>query len=224
MVSEESRVLTEFQEDFLHAFSKESLSEKFYLTGGTALSAFYLKHRYSEDMDFFTSVEGMIPLLKNVLEKISETLKAKIEIRRSFETFLECFLRKEKEHIMLHFSLDTPYRLEPPEKNSVYGIWIDSLIDISCNKFSALFDRHDAKDFVDVYFISKEVMDFWEIYEKAKQKHIGLDEYWLMVALKDVFKIQVLPRMIKPVTIKELQEFYEDKIIKLMEKIKKGEI
>ena len=32
-----------------------SIDTKFYLTGGTALSRFYLNHRYSEDLDFFTN-------------------------------------------------------------------------------------------------------------------------------------------------------------------------
>lgn len=31
-----------------------SLRLGFYLTGGTALSRFYLDHRYSDDLDFFT--------------------------------------------------------------------------------------------------------------------------------------------------------------------------
>ena len=224
MVSGKSEILTELQEKFLIEFSKYSISEKFYLTGGTALSAFYIKHRYSEDMDFFTSQEGVIMQLKEILEKISTDLNSELYIRRSFETFLECFIKNKKESIMLHFSLDTPFRLENPKKNEYYGIQIDSLIDIACNKFSALFDRYDAKDFVDIYFISREVMDFWKIYEKAKQKHVGIEPYFLTVSLKNVYKIEKLPRMIKPVTIKELQEFYEDKILKLMEKIKKGEI
>lgn len=30
-------------------------NEKFYLTGGTALSRVYLNHRYSDDLDFFVN-------------------------------------------------------------------------------------------------------------------------------------------------------------------------
>src|SRR3989338_1124745 len=33
------------------------LTKNFYLTGGTALTAFYLRHRYSEDLDFFSEKE-----------------------------------------------------------------------------------------------------------------------------------------------------------------------
>jgi predicted nucleotidyltransferase component of viral defense system len=48
-------ILTTLQQKFIHLFAKNELLKKyFYLTGGTALSAYYLKHRYSEDLDFFS--------------------------------------------------------------------------------------------------------------------------------------------------------------------------
>jgi len=46
------------QKIFLDFFSKHKLLfNSFYLTGGTALSEFYLNHRYSEDLDFFSERE-----------------------------------------------------------------------------------------------------------------------------------------------------------------------
>ena len=39
---------------FWKHFAAWSHASVFYLTGGTALSAFYLHHRLSEDLDFFT--------------------------------------------------------------------------------------------------------------------------------------------------------------------------
>ena len=33
----------------------------FYFTGGTALSAFYLEHRFSQDLDLFTDTEKNMP-------------------------------------------------------------------------------------------------------------------------------------------------------------------
>jgi predicted nucleotidyltransferase component of viral defense system len=38
----------------------------FYLTGGTALAAYYLRHRLSEDLDFFAEKE--FELKNNVLK------------------------------------------------------------------------------------------------------------------------------------------------------------
>jgi predicted nucleotidyltransferase component of viral defense system len=53
-------ILTTFQVEFIRAFSKTSLKDAFFLTGGTALSEFYLQHRISDDLDFFTEEEGQI--------------------------------------------------------------------------------------------------------------------------------------------------------------------
>lgn len=48
-------ILTPRQLDFLECVQLEpSLIKRFYLTGGTALAEFYLKHRLSEDLDLFT--------------------------------------------------------------------------------------------------------------------------------------------------------------------------
>ena len=49
-------LLYPLQDKFL-AFFSEYNNEKFYLTGGTALSRFYFQHRYSEDLDFFSAKE-----------------------------------------------------------------------------------------------------------------------------------------------------------------------
>ena len=46
--------LSHAQELFLDRLGESDLAEIFYLTGGTALSAFYLHHRESEDLDFFS--------------------------------------------------------------------------------------------------------------------------------------------------------------------------
>jgi predicted nucleotidyltransferase component of viral defense system len=45
-------VLTPFQEDLLRAIAGTEIGEAFFLTGGTALAAFHLHHRRSEDLDF----------------------------------------------------------------------------------------------------------------------------------------------------------------------------
>lgn len=209
-------ILTKLQEKFIQEFSQTDLKDKFFLTGGTALSAFYLQHRYSEDLDFFTeipkAVEEVLPVLKEIQKKVSLF----IEPRRTFETFTEIIVESNGEMTILHFAQDAPYRFKPTIYNKEYGIYIDNSLDISCNKFSALFDRHDMKDFVDIYFIDKEIMKFEDIYSYARKKHIGMDEYWLCQGLRYINDLITLPRMIKPVTLNELQDFFNKKIKLLM--------
>jgi len=48
-------ILSVNQKNILLLLSKEQvISHNFYLSGGTALAEFYLQHRWSEDLDFFS--------------------------------------------------------------------------------------------------------------------------------------------------------------------------
>ncbi len=202
-------ILTPLQKNLLKQFALSSLNEIFFLTGGTALSAFFLQHRYSEDLDFFTDQPDQVPQVLPVFTKIAEQIGVTIEIRRQFKTFLEVFLHGSAgEIIKCDFAQDSPYRLQPKTRADEFGIYLDSALDISCNKLSALFDRSEAKDFVDIFFIDRELFSFTEVLNHAKKKHIGLDDYWLAVSLLKVEELGPLPRMVKPVSIDELKNFY----------------
>ena len=210
------KVLTSLQEEFIKIFATTSLNNSFFLTGGTALSAFYLEHRLSEDMDFFTEEEGQVPQVLSVLPEIVSKLNAQLEIKRSFRSYLEVFITGKKETIRCDFALDSPFRLEKKIFRKEYEIYVDNVLDISCNKLSALYDRGDPKDFVDVYFIDREVIPFERVVEEAKKKHIGLDNYWLAISLAKVEDLSILPRMLKPITLDELKIFFREKAQWLM--------
>lgn len=52
------KILSSRQVAILEFIGKEkNLVQNFYLSGGTPLAAFYLHHRYSEDLDFFSEQE-----------------------------------------------------------------------------------------------------------------------------------------------------------------------
>ena len=53
-------ILTLSLQAFVQKLGQSVLGESFFLTGGTALSAFFLEHRYSEDLDFFTAVTAIL--------------------------------------------------------------------------------------------------------------------------------------------------------------------
>lgn len=212
------KVLTSIQEDFIGVFAQTPLRETFFLTGGTALSAFYLEHRLSEDMDFFTEEEGQVPRVTTMLEEIASKLGGQLEIRRSFRSYLEFLITRGEETLRCDFAMDSPYRLKEKIFREEHGIYIDNVLDISCNKLSALYDRSDPKDFVDVYFIDREIIPFEELLEEAKRKHVGLDDYWLAVSLAKIGDFNILPRMLKPVTLQELKEFFKHKADGLMKK------
>ncbi|MBI3195017.1 MAG: nucleotidyl transferase AbiEii/AbiGii toxin family protein [Ignavibacteriae bacterium] len=193
----------------LELFGANSLIANFYLTGGTALSAFYLQHRYSEDLDFFTSTRENIHLIRQEVLEILRTFAKEVKLIRSLETFIEAHVHcHDGEVIKIDFAFDSPFRFEEPITNVWYNIRVDSLLDIGCNKISTVFDRATAKDFVDLYFLLNEHFRFDELWEKAKQKHVGLDDYWFCQSLIRVKQLQQLPNMIRQVAIEELKTYF----------------
>lgn len=141
-------ILTPGQKSFLQAFKDSPLVESFYLTGGTALSAFYLQHRRSEDLDFFSweavTVEVIIGFIKSIPEVV------KIQYGRKFDRKL--FLLEQKDGHFLKVEFTTyPFPLLG-QATLVEGVKVDSLLDILVNKIMALTDRRDAKDYIDLYW------------------------------------------------------------------------
>jgi predicted nucleotidyltransferase component of viral defense system len=211
-------ILTENQIRILRLISQVPLlKDNFYLTGGTALSAFYLQHRYSEDLDFFTSNNRVISNAVAAFIAALNQSKVKHSVIRMFDTFTEIHIHAGSETIKMDFALDSPYRLQKVKLVDDVGIFIDNERDISCNKLSALFDRADPKDFVDIFFVHHNLMPVEDVIVSTKKKHVGLDNYWLARAFFKVQEVGFLPRMVKPVTIDELKLFFLSYATKLME-------
>ncbi|HJW83650.1 MAG TPA: nucleotidyl transferase AbiEii/AbiGii toxin family protein [Anaerolineae bacterium] len=60
-------VLTRLQREFLSRFFSRPSGQAFYLTGGVALSEFYLQHRLSQDLDLFTQSQPAFEASENDL-------------------------------------------------------------------------------------------------------------------------------------------------------------
>ncbi|MBM4402470.1 MAG: nucleotidyl transferase AbiEii/AbiGii toxin family protein [Candidatus Cloacimonetes bacterium] len=106
----EQEIPTPTQKILLGEISQyQPLTKRFYFTGGTALSAFYLRHRISEDLDFFSEQEFdttyITLFFKNNKEKIGFQ---KIEPHRNENRFMY-FLHFDKEQLKVDFSF-YPYK------------------------------------------------------------------------------------------------------------------
>ena len=163
-------------------------SKEFYLTGGTALSLFYLKHRKSNDLDFFTNNPELILPFSYNLEEGLKKINCATQRQRGLHSFVELMVTKNNDSTIIHLAQDAPYRIEPLKQFPQYPkLNVDSLSDIAANKLLALFGRAALRDFIDVYFlINKKYVDFQEMVSNAKQKDPGFDLYWLGVALERI--------------------------------------
>ncbi|MBI5575385.1 MAG: hypothetical protein HY896_03360 [Deltaproteobacteria bacterium] len=74
-------------------------------------------------------------------------------------------------------------------------------------------------DFVDVFFMDRDLVPLPLLIGTAKKKHVGLDDYWLAVAFSKVESISILPRMVRPLNVEELRGFFAAAARNLLEKI-----
>ncbi len=191
---------------------KESkfLRSTFYLTGGTALSAFYLKHRYSEDLDFFSEQKFDVDLVIGEMNALAKSLNFTYshESREVVDVFLLSFHGGEK------VKVDFAYYPYPRIEKGIFyeGLAVDSLLDIAINKLTAVNQRSQVKDFVDLYFLLDK-FTVWDLIEGARVKFKRDFDPWLLPADLSyaVEAFTYLPRMIKPLTLDTLKAFFREK-------------
>ncbi len=164
---DDNKILTPNQKSFLHEFTKSELRNVFRLTGGTALSAFYLEHRLSEDLDFFSSENIPLIVIENFLKSIGGIKD--IVFSKLFDRNIFSLKSKKDSFLKVEF---TNYQLKNIEDCAVIDhLRIDSFLDITVNKLCAIADRSDAKDYVDVYCaLENSNLSLKELMELAERK------------------------------------------------------
>jgi len=221
MAEEIRTILSENQKLFLELFSKEnSLVKKFYLTGGTALSEFYLRHRYSEDLDFFNENEFSILPIRAFIKKAEKKLNAK---KVDYQTFLGLhtffFIFPDNDKLKVDFNYYPFPRILKGLRFK--NIIIDSDYDIAVNKVHTIVMNPRARDFIDVYFLIKEKRyEFKDLSLKAKAKfdwHI--DSFQLGSRLLEVLDTRDFPKMIKKIDHREWQDFFVNEAKRLGKEI-----
>jgi len=171
-----------FQDKVLKAI--ERLHVDFYLTGGTALSRCYLKHRYSDDLDFFVNDHNDF---KNQCNRVITFLKKsnwECDVTSTSDSFVRVFLEDGPLSMKIDFVNDVPFHYGKLEDFSIYSK-IDNWRNILSNKISAL-GRMEAKDIADVLFIALKYSFEWEeIILEAKEKDLWVDPLQICKIIKE---------------------------------------
>lgn len=204
-------ILTPRQKQILDQIEKSQfIKTNFFFTGGTVLSEFYLKHRYSEDLDFFSEKKFDFNLILMEINKWSRELN--FTFTRQLKEVVDIYILnfQGEEALKLDFGY---YPYPRVEKGMSYqGITVDSEFDIAINKLTSVNQRSSVKDFVDLYYLLGKY-SIWDLIEGVKVKFRMEFDPWLLgsdleYAVKD---FQNLPRMIKPLTLEELKLFFREK-------------
>ncbi len=201
-------ILTQFQSEFLAQFFSGAIGRRFFLTGGTALAAYYLEHRFSEDLDLFTTDSDALAEIQPEMENLARSLNALLETRIATPTFRQIFLTRGEESLKIDLVRDIDVQFG--EHRHFDSVIVDAFENIGANKISAIFGRTAAKDFVDLYFILQTGLRFDDLLAMAKQKDGGLTEFYLAGMVRQARELNRLPRMVKPLDLNALKKFYLD--------------
>jgi predicted nucleotidyltransferase component of viral defense system len=212
-------ILTQTQKLFLELFGKRAFSRKFYLSGGTALTEFYIPYRFSEDLDFFSEQEVQVDEVIAFIASVKKRLGFKnFDYNTSFNRNI-FFLHFPDYNLKLEFTYYPFTQLNSPKKE--YGVKIDGVEDIAVNKLFTIYQNPRSRDFMDLYMIIKKYgFSIENLIRKAKIKFdwhvdpIKLGSQFLLVTdLKDY------PTFIEQLKEIDWQDFFKKEAKKLKEKI-----
>src|SRR3990167_11291302 len=164
------KILSNDQVKFLDIFVKtKSFSRKYYLTGGTTLTEFYIPYRYSEDLDFFSETEIDVSEITTFLKSIKKSLEYKtFDIKTSFNRNIVMLSFRDYD-LKLEFTYFPFPRID--ETNIVDGLKIDSVKDIAVNKLFTIYQNPRSRDFIDLYMINQKYGFLMsDLLKKAKVK------------------------------------------------------
>ncbi len=191
----------------LEILKTRGVIEGFYLAGGTAL-ALHLGHRISYDLDFFSELEFNPDKL--VME-LKESGSFEVDIVK--KDTVSGFFNGVKLSFFYY-----PYRLLSDFKY-YDGIKIAGISDIGCMKIVAVVNRGAKRDFVDLYFICKEVFSLGELIGFYEKKYGDISSSLINIKKGLVYfddaDMDEMPRMIKKVRWSDVKRYFIKEVINL---------
>lgn len=178
----------------------QSFKNDFYLAGGTSL-ALQIGHRDSVDFDFF-------------IEKDLNTGKLFEELRKIFEGHK--LLKIQEETNTLTVLIDSSikvsfftYRYKLIDKIiSDENFTFASVADIGCMKLSAITGRATSKDYIDLYFILKQ-LSLPDLLDKVRKKYPELDQNLILKSLvyfEDIITEKMIFKNNNSIAFEEVKE------------------
>jgi predicted nucleotidyltransferase component of viral defense system len=212
MDSSPKDILSALQWEFLSFFFQGS--PPFFLTGGTALSAFYLQHRYSEDLDLFTLDSDAFDRVPLYVADAAARLTASVASLQTAPQFRRYKISRKGEPVIVDFVREVVPQVSV-EKNSFDGIIVDTLDDITANKVCTVLSRAEIKDYIDLYFLARAGYRLENYIEAAQRKDAGVSRATLAYLLSE-FRLSKIPYfMIAVVSLEDLREYFQSLARKL---------
>lgn len=148
--------ITPLQQIIFDVLRSSGLAKQFYWTGGTLLSHYYLHHRKSFDLDFFTeqpfSHDALLPFIAELKKRLT---LSEIPEKHVYDRW-EFLIDTPTEQSRCEFVYYNHDKIRIAPCLTYQGLLVDSLPDLAANKTMAYIDRNEVKDLFDVYMLVSE--------------------------------------------------------------------
>jgi hypothetical protein len=147
----------------------------FYLSGGTAASRGYLRHRFSDDLDLFVNDDPRFGLWAGrLIAALSARREWSVDVTLREERFVRLALDASGVLLKLELVDDVPAHVGTVVQHPIL-FRLDSAENILANKLTALLDREEPKDLADVWgFCCKLGLSLEDALVGAQGKAVGL--------------------------------------------------
>jgi len=189
------------------------LLSDFTLVGGTAIS-YFLNHRLSEDLDFFSWKEYLPVEIDRFLNKISS--EHNVVIANKTKNYLDVFI----DDIKLTLFANEWNALKTDRKKIANNIYVADLKLLCAMKINTLSLRAKYRDYYDLFVLSKEKFNINDMYEISVKYIPGITKKVFVMQLTFVDDIEdenikhLQPKY--QVTLKEIQKSFEAQIEKIL--------
>ena len=150
------------------------IGSNFFLTGGTALSVFYIHHRCSNDLDLCTEAEVNLSELGFWIRK---TWPGEASFIKEDRHFLSFIIRETKVDFVFDFQPSKKKRIVYTFENG-RRLTVDTISEIGSNKLCTCVSRTEPKDYIDFYFVMNNFKELRleDIYIMAQSKDAVFDD------------------------------------------------
>lgn len=161
------------QDDVLRMLA--TLENGFYLTGGTAASRGYLKHRYSDDLDFFVNDDARFSVwTEQIMNVLAGEASWKLTVRLRGESYVGLTVLRDQTELRIDLVNDVRFRVGTVIRHPILGR-MDTAENILANKVTAVIDREQPKDLADIWGLcTKMNLSLAEAIEGADSKAAGI--------------------------------------------------
>ena len=167
--------LTEFQRTLCRLISRHRIElGESYVAGGVALSALMHSPRISRDIDIFHDTREAVQKAWDADRTLLLAGGYQVEVRRERPAFVEALVSKERESVLLEWTVDSAFRFFPLVQHPDLGLALHPF-DLATNKVLALVGRLEVRDWIDVIECHRKVQRLGYLVWAAGGKDPGLN-------------------------------------------------